>query len=229
MSFSSSKLFLTVTILFALTANAGGWRESSTNSPDSVFPSPISGMQMRSFLVRNEPVTRQWAEIVVGTPLEQQVGGINPTAGFRLKFSVLVPNDWVKSDELTKIHTFHSGGGGRNYYRIYIKGDEWYFMSGGHHYFAPIRFGIEQHFEVRASLQRDGSGGWVEAFIDETPIGSSNPLPNQFVPRHPIKLHLRNGKVDVQPYLQIGLDTVNGMPEGVQSRVIDWSLKELIY
>ena len=76
------------------------------------------------------------------------------------------------------------------------------------------------------------STNFVEGFIDQPDAaarGSSNPVPGQFVPRHSIQLHTRNGVVDPAPYVQIGLDTVRGMPESVQYREIHFNLKHCFY
>jgi len=212
--------------LIALNASGGGFRDSNVNTPNSVRASSVPGMQWVSFLSRRPG--RQWAEKIIGSPMERSPTDIGPIEkGFQLVFSIMVPRDWVVTDELTKIHTFHPSIGASNIYRIYIKGDQFYFLSAGHHYFAPIEFGVEQTFYVNSRMAYANSDqpGWVEVFIDQIPIGSRNPLPGQFVPRHTV--NLPDG--EFSPYLQIGVDTLSGMPDNVPYRRLFWSLKSLIY
>ena len=233
MSFRNVRPVIALSVLVllkTLDASGSGFVDSSVNTPDSVSPSSIPGMQWESFLVRTGPVDeRQWAEKVVGNPLDRAPGDTSPIeTDFGLIFSVIVPTDWVINDKLTKIHTLHSGIAGPNYYRIYIKGDEYYFLSAEESYTAPIDFGVKQTFYVRGHLAYENSPvpGWIEVSIDEQLPSSPNPLSGQFVPRHEVRLH--DG--DVGPYLQIGLDTLGGgMPDGVQFRRLDWSLEYLIY
>ena len=207
-------------------AYAGMFRENTANTPDSVLPSSIPGMQWESILVR-EP-QRQWAESLIGNPMLRAVSDTGPIeAQFGLIFSVLVPNDWVVTDDLTKIHSLHSSLTGESIYEIYIKGDEYYFLSAEDSYTAPIDFGVEQMFHVRCRMAYQGSDpqGWVEGFLDQQPTGSSQPLPGQFVPRHTVSIP----DSDVNGYLVIGLDTVEGMREEVSFRQLFWSLKYLSY
>jgi hypothetical protein len=216
-----------VGLLITFNAWSGGLLNSNTNEPDSVRATSFAGMQWESFL-ENKP-GRRWAEKIIGYPMERPISDIGPVESqFNLIFSVLVPTDWVVSDQLTKIHTLHPRKRAPNIYRIYIKGDQFYFSSAGHHYYAPIRFGQEQTFYVNCRMAYADSEerGWIEVFLDQVPTGSSNPLPGQFVPRHTVSLP--NGELN--PYLQIGLDTLRaGMPKNVPYRRLYWSLKELRY
>jgi hypothetical protein len=205
--------------------------DSATNDAGSVIPSPEPGMQMRSFL-RRKPNQRQWAEKVLCTPIYKAIAKGKPKSAWHLYFSVKVPLDWQQHTEPTKIHTFHPAMAGSNYYRVYIVDDQFWFLSQGsldypvQNYFAPIKFGVEQHFEIHNNIELDTGISWVEMFIDQTSTGSSNPLPGQFVPRTKFLWDM----TDINAYLQIGLDTGGGgMPEGIDSRYLDWTLHRMTF
>lgn len=210
-----------------LEACCGHFRPHPQNSDDSVTPSLLP-LQMRSYLERTNNNKQQRAQMIIGNPLNYNAGNAGSTAGYRLKFSVLVPNDWtVTSADLVAIHTLQPDiENTPNYYQIYIMGDQWYFDSASMSYAAPIAFGQEQLFEVRVYVDRTTGVGWVEAFIDQEPTGSGNPLPGQFVPRHTIYLN----PADKTPYLLLGLDTLaDGMANGVQSRELHWTFIRTLY
>jgi len=225
--FRQNAIFIIAGVMFSFNVSSSVFRDSRVNTPGSVRASTLAGMQWESFLIRK--TGRQWAQKVIAYPMDRPVNDVGPIeTGFRLVFSVLVPTDWVVTDKLTMIHVLHPSIGGSNTYRIYIKGNQYYFLSAGHEYFAPIKFGMEQTFYVNCRMAYADSDepGWVEVFIDQIPTGSSNPLPGQFVPRH--KVSIQDG--DVNPYLEIGLDTGRqGMPENVAYRRLFWSLKEILY
>lgn len=215
------KFIIIWTFFISMNAFGSGFRESSTNTPGSVTPSTI-GMQWRSYLERNVENTRQWAEYVIANPLETYDGDTRTDINVEVKFEVLVLPDWVVADQTnyTKIHTFHSGSGGPNYYRIYIRGDQFYFLSASQSYTAPISFGVVHNFIVRTNIDLITRMGNVEIFLDQEPSKKPN-TPPPFVPKHDFQL--KSG--DIVPYIQIGLDTHgDGMPDGVQSRELNWSL-----
>jgi len=228
------RLAIFMTLLVASATHAGGFKDSSTNTVDSVQPGSVSKLQWESCLWYSP--WRQWAEKVIGSPMERAPGSTEPPeAGFRLQFTVKVPKNWkTVPGDITKIHTLHPSLTGPNYYRIYIVDDQFWFLSRGSsgfpamNYHVPIEYGVRQTFYVAAALAYKDSAkaGWVEISINEPLTGSSNSMPGQFVPR--TSFILQDG--ETAPYLQIGLDTHDdGTPEEVRVQCMEWSLDELTF